>query len=36
MIEITSKEDLLALKESYEVEFKKAVGKNRKGKYKTR
>ena len=32
MIEITSKEDLLALKESYEVEFKKAVGKNRKGK----
>jgi len=32
MIEINSKEDLLALKESYEVEFKKAGGKKGKGK----
>ena len=32
MIEINSKEDLLALKESYEIEFKKAAGKNGKGK----
>jgi len=32
MIKITLKEDLLALKESFEVEFKKAAGKDKKGK----